>query len=94
MRIPAAARRFAGGLNYDIAPGDAMFGGNYDHYFGVGASALSNILHALAVTDTTPARILDFGGGADRVTRWLRSAFPSAEIEGCAIGMERPIFPA
>jgi hypothetical protein len=54
---PAAARRFAGSLNYDIAPGDAMLGGNHDHYFGDGASALSNILHALAVTDTTRARI-------------------------------------
>jgi SAM-dependent methyltransferase len=85
MRIAAAARRFADNLNYDIAPGDAMFGGNHDHYFGVGASALSNILHALAVTDTTPARILDFGCGAGRVTRWLRSAFPSAAIEGCDI---------
>jgi hypothetical protein len=69
MRIPAAARRFAGSLNYDIASGDAMFGGNHQHYFGVGARALSNILHALAVTDTTPARILDFGCGAARVTR-------------------------
>jgi SAM-dependent methyltransferase len=84
-RIPTAARPFAGSLNYDIAPGDAMFFGNHDHYFGVGASALSNILHALAVTDTTPARILDFGCGAGRVTRWLRSAFPSAAIEGCDI---------
>jgi SAM-dependent methyltransferase len=84
-RIPPAARRFAGSLNYEIAPRDAMFGGNHDHYFGVGASALSNVLHALAVTDTTPARILDFGCGAGRVTRWLRSAFPSAAIEGCDI---------
>jgi hypothetical protein len=31
MRTSAAARRFAGSLNYDIAPGDAMFGGNHDH---------------------------------------------------------------
>jgi hypothetical protein len=49
MRILAPARRFACSPNYDIAPEDGMFGGNHDHYFGVGASASSNILHALAV---------------------------------------------
>ena len=30
-----------------------------------------------------PNRILDFGAGAGRVTRWIRAAFPQAEIDVC-----------
>lgn len=83
--FPANTRHFFEGVSTDIAAGDAMFGGNHDHYFSVGASALSNILVALEVTEQAPDRILDFGCGAGRVTRWLRSAFPAAAIEGCDI---------
>ena len=83
--LPLVARPFFDGVNKTISPNDAMYSGNQIHYFGVGASALSNILHAVGVTESNPSRILDFGCGAGRVTRWLHTAFPDAAIEGCDI---------
>lgn len=74
--------------NYDVdrsvSPLDAMNRGDLAHYFSVGSSALTNIRHSLSVGNVNPpARILDFGCGAGRVTRWIVAAFPNAEIEGC-----------
>jgi SAM-dependent methyltransferase len=83
--LALAARPFFDGVNKTISAGDAMYGGNQAHYFSVGASALSSILHAIGVTESNPSRILDFGCGAGRVTRWLHAAFPGAAIEGCDI---------
>jgi SAM-dependent methyltransferase len=81
----ASVQKIAGWLNTEISPGDAMYAGNAEHYFSVGASALNNILHALAISAAvrTPNRILDFGCGAGRVTRWISAAFPDASPEGC-----------
>jgi SAM-dependent methyltransferase len=66
-----------------ISTSDAMYLGNSGHYFEVGSSALENILRAVAITETKPARILDFGCGSGRVTRWIAAAFPESKIEGC-----------
>ena len=75
-------------LNVDrtISPDDGMFAGNLDHYFSCGESALRVLLEATELSGTgTPARILDFGAGAGRVTRWLKAAFPGSSISCCDI---------
>jgi SAM-dependent methyltransferase len=72
-------------VNRSLSPSDAMYGGNPDHYFSVGSSALANIKNAVAIAETDPHCVLDFGCGAGRVTRWLAAAFPQAEIEACDI---------
>jgi SAM-dependent methyltransferase len=54
------------------------------HYFSVGASAIHLIRANLILAKlSSPKSILDFACGAGRVTRWLRAAFPAAEIS-CA----------
>jgi trans-aconitate methyltransferase len=53
---------------------------NYGHYFSVGASALNTLLATISVAQTIPKTILDFGCGGGRVTRWLRAAFPTADL--------------
>jgi trans-aconitate methyltransferase len=61
-----------------------MFAGNPEHYFSCGESALRVLLEAIELSGTaTPARILDFGAGAGRVTRWLKAAFPASSISCC-----------
>jgi SAM-dependent methyltransferase len=71
----------------EIAASDKMFGGNRQHYFGVGRSAVMSMLTALTLRmayrggDQTPQTILDFGAGYGRVARFLRVAFPEARIE-------------
>jgi SAM-dependent methyltransferase len=73
-------------LNVDrrISPNDGMFAGNIEHYFACGESALRVLLEAIELAAAlTPARILDYGAGAGRVTRWLRAAFPDAAISCC-----------
>jgi trans-aconitate methyltransferase len=73
-------------VSQDIAPTDKMFEGNFEHYFGVGESALKIISAAIALADIpAPTRILDFGAGAGRVTRWLVAAFPDAEVHACDV---------
>jgi SAM-dependent methyltransferase len=71
----------------EISPRDEMFSGSLDHYFTVGRSALSLIRHALGVAATpTPKRILDLPCGHGRVLRFLRAAYPKAEI--CAADLD------
>jgi SAM-dependent methyltransferase len=72
-------------VNRTLSPSDAMYGGNTDHYFSVGLSAITNILDTVRIAKAKPASILDFGCGAGRVTRWIAAAFPNASIEGCDI---------
>jgi SAM-dependent methyltransferase len=65
---------------------DDVFRGNEEHYFACGESALTVIGAALDLAGIgTPKRILDFGAGAGRVTRWLKAAFPNSEIHACDI---------
>jgi SAM-dependent methyltransferase len=69
-----------------ISRDDGMFSGNVEHYFSCGESALRILLEAVALSGAkTPERILDFGAGAGRVTRWLRAAFPASSISCCDI---------
>lgn len=70
-------------LNRVIAPGDSMYHGNERYYFECGASALAAIEDALAVAGVAPNQvrtILDYACGFGRVLRWLKVAFPSAEL--------------
>jgi SAM-dependent methyltransferase len=70
-----------------IADDDFMFrNGDFEHYFSVGRSALRLIMACLTATIEYQApiadvtSILDFGCGYGRVCRYLRAAFPAAEI--------------
>jgi trans-aconitate methyltransferase len=70
-----------------------MFEGNPDHYFSCGESALRILVDAVSRAGIpTPAQILDFGAGAGRVTRWLKSAFPASSIACCDTHTEQVQF--
>jgi len=86
LHFPVATRRFASSLNLSLSSDDAMYNGNDRHYLSCGASALNAILAALNITGgESPTRVLDFGAGAGRVTRWFRAAFPDAALDACDI---------
>jgi SAM-dependent methyltransferase len=77
-------------VSREIAPNDLMYHPDHpDHYFDVGRSAIRVILSALLARfeyfggDTEIAKILDFGCGHGRVARYLRAAFPHAELAVC-----------
>jgi SAM-dependent methyltransferase len=81
LRFPPVAERAFGRVNLCLHPDDVMFQGHVEHYLSVGASALNVIDAALQVAGINGVmKILDFGCGAGRVTRWLCAAFPEAEI--------------
>ncbi|MGL4238127.1 class I SAM-dependent methyltransferase [Tabrizicola sp.] len=63
-----------------LHPDDGMYNGNDDHYLSCGASALNAVAAAVERAGNPPGRILDFGAGAGRVTRWLKAAWPKAAI--------------
>src|SRR5579862_6365034 len=70
-----------------IAPDDQMYSADWErHYFYVGASALLALLNAVNIGCSYPGgdrsveHILDFGCGHGRVARYLRAAFPSADL--------------
>jgi len=73
-----------------IAPNDYMYAGDkpggHEHYFSVGRSALRAISSCLSARleypggDGPVGSILDFGCGYGRVCRYLRSAFPEADL--------------
>ena len=74
------------GVSREIAPDDEMFYGNTDHYFDVGESALHCINTALfaARRETSSIQsILDLPCGHGRVMRFLRKAFPEAQLTAC-----------
>ena len=74
------------GVSREIAANDEMFAGNPEHYFNVGESALRNIEAALVTARrprSTIGRILDLPCGHGRVMRFLRQAFPAAELVAC-----------
>lgn len=59
---------------------------NLNHYFSVGASAISVIEICLSLAGVQqPSTILDFACGAGRVTRWLKAAYPCAQIIACDV---------
>lgn len=62
-----------------LSPNDAMFT-EERHYFETGEKALGVIQDVL---DFEPSRILDLPCGHGRVLRWLRSAYPQAQITAC-----------
>jgi SAM-dependent methyltransferase len=69
-----------------ISHDDQTFRGNLEHYFSSGESALNIIRLALSLAGANePKRILDYGAGAGRVTRWLKASFPRSEIHACDV---------
>ncbi|HEV3203031.1 MAG TPA: class I SAM-dependent methyltransferase [Gemmataceae bacterium] len=69
-----------------MSPNDLMTFGDEIQYFAVGRSALECIDHALQAAHKPSAevkRILDLPCGHGRVLRYLRCAFPEAEITAC-----------
>ena len=69
-------------VDWEIMPGDPMYGGNDDHYRSVGESALKTIVGSYMLANKSdPTTILDFACATGRVTRWLRAAFPAAEMD-------------
>lgn len=68
-------------LDPTIAKNDPMFGGSLDHYLGVGESALRCIFGAqISAGVERPNSVLDFACLSGRVTRWLRAAYPEADL--------------
>jgi SAM-dependent methyltransferase len=70
-----------------ISPADfSAVGGREEHYFRVGRSAVECIQKALDIASISPhriKRILDLPCGHGRVLRYLKAAFPEAEITAC-----------
>ena len=72
-----------------ISEKDDMFSGNLDHYFGVGKSAMINIIQTLNLAKCGPPKnILDLPCGHGRVMRYLREKFPDAALTGCDLDFE------
>ena len=71
-------------VSQEVSPDDTMFRAhNPDHYFRVGRSALEGIALSLRAAGKSAGdveRVLDLPCGHGRVLRYLRRAFPAAEI--------------
>lgn len=79
------------GVSRDISPNDEMFRGNADHYFDAGESALhclDTALRAAQRSRATVRRVLDLPCGHGRVSRFLRKAFPHAELVACDLNRD------
>ncbi|MCC6415002.1 MAG: class I SAM-dependent methyltransferase [Opitutaceae bacterium] len=79
------------GVSREIAPGDEMCKGDLEHYFGAGVSALRAVEAALIASGRpreTISRILDLPCGHGRVMRFLRRAFPHAELVACDLNRD------
>lgn len=79
----AWARYRSGQVATDIHPADHMFNNHarLDDYEIIGESGLQVVLSALGISrKQTVYRIMDFGCGHGRVARYLRAAFPNAEM--------------
>lgn len=79
------------GVSRDISPHDEMFAGDAEHYFDVGESALHAVQHALGAVHrpaSSVRRILDLPCGHGRVLRFLRAAFPQAELTACDLNRD------
>lgn len=79
------------GVVQEIAVRDEMFTGNREHYLEVGESALRCVETALMAAQrprSTVKRILDLPCGHGRVMRFLRQAFPAAELVACDLNRD------
>jgi len=105
LRFPPIAEAVFDRVNLRLHSDDVFFQGNHEHYLSVGASALNAIHAAIQLAGNDGAeKILDFGCGAGRVTRWLRAAFPEAEtsvtdlresdLEFCAENFQATTWPS
>lgn len=84
--IPEITEPYRSRVILTLAPEDGMYVGDDRHYLSCGASALNAIICNLRLANApNPSTILDFGAGAGRVTRWIRAAFPAAEIYACDV---------
>jgi SAM-dependent methyltransferase len=75
-------------LNKTVADGDGMYSGDDRYYLETGANALQIIYRSLAAAGksvSSPRSILDYGCGYGRILRWLRAAYPEAELVGADI---------
>ncbi|WP_029350754.1 class I SAM-dependent methyltransferase [Bosea sp. 117] len=81
--IMAACR--ARGVSKETAPDDEMWQHGSPWYWWVGESGLGCILSAMSQSAATREvkRVLDLPCGHGRVGRWLKAAFPQAEVYGC-----------
>lgn len=71
-------------VSQKIAEDDDMYCGNKDHYFGVGESALKNIIISLSLVNKEKClSILDMPSGYGRVLRYLRYKYPEAKLTAC-----------
>lgn len=75
-------------VSKEISSADQMLGSTTDreHYFRCGRSAIKCIQGALDIASIPTSRItriLDLPSGHGRVMRYLRAAFPQAEIVAC-----------
>src|SRR3954447_17954814 len=75
-----------------VSPHDLMFDSSWANYVMIGASGLRCIRRALRRTGATPQRILDFGCGHGRVLRFIRAAFPDAELTACDVDRDAVSF--
>lgn len=79
-------KNYTDNVDKTISHHDSMFQGNLDHYFYVGCSAIQCINSALKIAhkdESSVVNILDLPCGYGRITRWLTTAFPEAEITAC-----------
>jgi SAM-dependent methyltransferase len=73
-------------VDTEVLDDDPMKTYNPDAYFTAGPQALRAINMALLATGRTGARnILDFASGGGRIMRYLRVAFPDAQLTACDI---------
>ena len=79
------------GVPLDISLNDEMFFGNKEHYFDVGESALHCIETALFAArrqKSSIKNILDLPCGHGRVMRFLKKAFPQAQLTACDLNLD------
>jgi SAM-dependent methyltransferase len=70
----------------EISGADGMRFALPDVYFTAGRSALRSIrLAMLAANRAQVSRVLDFASGGGRVLRYLKAAFPGAELAACDV---------
>lgn len=85
-RLPAILARTEVPVDDTISPNDEMAVADVPGYLAVGESALKAIrLAQLAARVPPPRQLLDFACGHGRVMRWLRAAFPDAQLTGSDI---------